>query len=337
MTLEERVDCLVECGKVLSQFDEKQESVFRRAGMENPWFTIKNIRDAVKSISEKYLYRTRLEAWLEDYNFDSVQPQNVGLILAGNIPLVGIHDIISVFISGHKAYIKPSSKDKVLCNYFVDTLCEIDDRAKAYLTVVERLKDYDAVIATGSDNSGQHFEKYFSNVPHIIRKNRSAVAIIKKEDTVDDIQGIGRDLLGYFGLGCRNVSKIYFENGVDTDIFFKAIYDFRDVINHNKYKNNYDYSSALYLMNNEKFLTNDFVILRPERSLHSRIACVHYEYFDNLVDLEIDLNLIKDQIQCVVSSEPIGGFTHVPFGQAQCPALDDYADGIDTLSFLTNL
>ncbi len=332
--LEKRIKVLAELGKQLSSVDGEIESIIQKTYKENPWFTRENVLKAVQGIASAYLNEKALSELISNYNLPVSKPKVIGLVLAGNIPLVGIHDVICTYISGHQAQIKLSDKDKVLMTYFLTKLFELDANANHQIKVVDKLDAYDAVIATGSNSTGKYFEKYFAHVPHVIRKNRNAVAIITNKDVEKGIEPIASDILDYFGLGCRNVSKLYLEEGVEVDRIFEAVESWSHVANHNKYKNNYDYSYALYLMNKEKFFTNNYLILRPNENIASRIACVHYETFNDINQLEKDLIHKKDQIQCIVSSNPVEGFRQFDFGQAQSPALDDFADGVDTLKFL---
>ncbi|MDA8692978.1 acyl-CoA reductase [Saprospiraceae bacterium] len=336
MILSERIEALVQLG--LSIDHDSNDELYRRAVAENPWFTVSSIIQSIDAIKNSFLDKDKLQNWLNEYNVSDAQTgRKVGLILAGNIPLVGFHDMMSVFLSGHNVIMKLSDKDKLLPTYFIHYLIGMYPELQSTFSIVERLVDYDAVIATGSDSSANIFKKYFNHVPHIVRRNRNGVAVISANDTEKDLSELHHDIFDYFGLGCRNLSKVYLEKGVSPDMVFKVIEPVRDIIHHNKYKNNYDYSYALYLMNQDKFLTNDFMIFRESPDLVSRIACLHFEYYDSRNDLESKLTEVKDKLQCVVSSEPVLDFTHFTFGQAQKPALHDYADGVDTLEFLSQL
>jgi hypothetical protein len=336
MILEERIEALVRLGQSIN--NESNKELYRKAVAENPWFTVSSIEQSMNAIKDCFLDRDKLYEWLSNYDIPKEQTnKSVGLILAGNIPLVGFHDILSVFLSGHSVMMKLSDKDKLLPTYIIHLLIGIYPELQSTFKIIDRLEDYDAVIATGSDSSANIFEKYFNHVPHIIRRNRNGVAVITADDTQNDLSELPHDIFDYFGLGCRNVSKIYLEKDVSTDLIFKTIESHRDIIHHNKYKNNYDYSYALYLMNKDKFLTNDFMIMRESADISSRIACLHYEYYEDKNDLESKLSIVKDKLQCVVSSEPVLDFSHFKFGQAQKPALGDYADGVDTMTFLSQI
>ena len=313
------------------------EDIIRKAKATNPWFDEASISAAVESIATKYLSESVLTAWAKSYNIANSDPKKVGLILAGNIPFVGIHDLISVFIAGHISLYKPSDRDTVLIDFFVKSLSEKNASANQYFSKIDRLLQYDAVIATGSDASAKHFKKYFSKVPHIIRRNRNGVAVVYNNSSEQDMALLAEDILGYYGLGCRSVSKVYLEKGVEYGKIFEALEAHKNVINHHKYCNNYDYSYALYLLNQEEFYTNDFLIMRPHHTLTSRIACLHYEYFDSTDTLENNLNELSEDIQCIVSDREIGKCNVIPFGSCQKPGLSDYADRVDTLEFLSNL
>jgi len=336
MTLNDRIDALVALAQSIDH--EANHAMYVQAKLKNPWFTIDNIKKAIDSIQDQFLNEDKLNEWLSHYSIDDNKgPKKIGLILAGNIPLVGMHDILSVFLSGHESIIKMSDKDTILTTYLINKLQALSPETSSYFSTVERLSDYDAVIATGSDSTSRVFNKYFSHVPHIIRRNRNGIAVISISDNRDTLKDFHHDLFDYFGLGCRNVSKVYLENGVSTDLIFESIVGASDIINHNKYKNNYDYAYALYLMNQEDFKTNDILIMRENESIASRIACLHYEYYQDKSSLEKSLISQRDNIQCIVSSFPVDGFSHFKFGEAQCPALSDYADGVDTIQFLSDL
>jgi hypothetical protein len=336
MTLYDRIDALVAFGQSIDH--EANHPMYVQAKLKNPWFSIDNIKKAIDNIQDQFLNKDKLNEWLSHYTIDEIKsPKKVGLILAGNIPLVGIHDILSVFLSGHESIIKMSDKDTILTTYLINQLIAVSPETSTYFSTVERLTDYDAVIATGSDSTSIVFKKYFSHVPHIIRRNRNGVAVISTSDDQETLKDFHHDLFDYFGLGCRNVSKVYLEQGVSTDLIFESIINASDIINHNKYKNNYDYAYALYLMNQEDFKTNDVLIMRDNESIASRIACLHYEYYQDISSLEKSLSAQRDNIQCIVSSSPIDGFSHFKFGEAQYPALSDYADGVDTIQFLSDL
>ena len=247
LELDQRVGILAQLGQRLKEDNAIPDSVLSKVKQHNPWFIKENVTRALNGIIDEYLDLSKIQAWVSSYKIQNQSPKKIGLILAGNIPLVGIHDIVSVFISGHHAQVKLSDKDNILLPYILKELESISQETKDYFQVVERLKDYDAVIATGSNTSQKYFEKYFGNVPHIIRANRNGVAIIYIDSKAEDIAKLGKDIFSYFGLGCRNVSKVYLEEGVKLEQFYEPIDKYYDIINHHKYKNNYDYTHACLL------------------------------------------------------------------------------------------
>lgn len=336
MNLQERIEALLKLAQVLQ--NDNIEPVIRQAKIHNPWFAEENIRKSIDAICTQMLTKENLESWAANYKIKSVQPKNIGLVLAGNIPLVGFHDILSVFLSGHYLKVKLSSKDEVLNKFIINNLNNINSSYNSYIQIVDRLDNYDAIIATGSNNSARYFEKYFSSVPNIIRKNRNAIAILDGHESEEDLVNLSHDMLQYFGLGCRNVSKIYFPKNYEIGPLMETIIKHHsDIVNHNKYKNNYDYNYALFMMDKESFLTNDILIFKEDVEIASRIASVHFEYYSNLEKVKNDVRNNENKIQCVVSNLDLGQIKTIPFGQAQNPTLMDYADGLDTMEFLTNL
>lgn len=338
VTLEERIACLSSLGAFIEEeLAQSLRPVIEQSIIENPWFTEGNVKTALSSVAHQYLSKDHLVRWASSYGIKESSKKRVGLVLAGNIPMVGIHDVISVFTAGHVAHLKYSSKDKVLIKRLIDEMATIDDRSREYFKEVDKLTDIDAVIATGGDTAATHFEYYFSKYPHIIRKNRSSVAVLTGNESVDDFKALGKDIFTYFGLGCRNVAKIYVPKGYEFNQFYEAIIEYSHVIEHNKYKNNYDYTHAIYLLGQHPFLTNNFLIIREDESMASRISCLHYESYENLESLSLKLINESDQIQCIASSVSLQGVNVLPLGACQEPGLDDYADGVDTMAFLTEL
>lgn len=338
MNLGERIDALIKLGEQLSINEDIQNAAVKRAYLENKWFVEENSKQAIHAIARHFLERKKLEQWLSAYSIsDEISPKKIGLILAGNIPLVGFHDVLSVFISGHISVIKLSDKDKILLPAILQLLQEIDARTSAYFEIVERLTDYQAVIATGSDNTAVHFEYYFKHVPNIIRRNRNAVAILHGQETREDIVTLGKDIFNYFGLGCRNVSKLYLPTDYDLQFIMEALHDYKELVLHNKYKNNFDYNYAIYLLNQDEFLMNGCVLLKESSDISSRIAMLGYEYYNSIEELVPVLNERDNEIQCVVSNQQIENINTIPHGRAQEPSLADYADGVDTFEFLLKL
>lgn len=298
----------------------------------NGWFTVENCIYAFKEWGN-LLTKENLESWITNYDLNTNKEKVVALIMAGNIPLVGFHDLICVLITGNKALVKLSSNDQKLIPLLVKYLEHVEPCFKGQVTFTkEKLENYDAVIATGSNNTSRYFEYYFGKKPNIIRKNRNSVAVLSGKETNEELTALGEDIFRYFGLGCRSVSKLFIPKEYNVDIFFKAIFSHNDIINHNKYANNYDYNKAVYLMSEFKILDNGFLILKKEPSYGSPIASLFYEYYDHLDDLKSKLKQDEDKIQCIVSSGFVNG--EVAFGQTQKPSLNDYADGIDTVNFL---
>lgn len=337
MTLDSRIELLGKLGDKLTASDDSLEAVVTKAVRENPWFTMDSVQKSFDAIASQYLDRDKLKTWVSQYQIPEEDYKRVALILAGNIPMVGIHDVISVFVSGNKALIKLSDKDKVLIPFLIDTMISLGPNARDYFEIVPKVSNFDAVIATGSNASGSYFERYFSDVPNIIRKNRNGVAVLYNSVSSNELQALGDDIFTHFGLGCRNVSKLYLEEGFELQRIFEAVLDHGDVISHHKYKNNYDYNNALFLLNNESFLTNNFLILKEETSVSSRIASLHYEYFKNEDELQDLIKSKETEIQCVVGHATIDGLDVIPFGQAQYPSITQYADGVDTLEFLSRI
>ena len=298
----------------------------------NPWFTATSIADALNALA--HMVRPEaLEKWLDTYTIPPpAMRKRIGLILAGNIPLVGFHDIFTVAFSQNRAVVKPSAKDNYLLPHVFDRFFDATHNPDFQIEwFSERLPEVDAVIATGSNNTSRYFEYYFGKYPHIIRKSRSSVAILTGSETDEELSALGTDIFSNFGLGCRNVSKLYVHEDFDLDRFFKAIYPFHDIINHHKYANNFDYYRALWMLNNEDLLENGFLLLRPSEALSSPIGTLFYQRYDDADRLREELNARRDEIQCIVSLED------VPFGKSQQPELWDYADGVDTMDFLLRL
>jgi len=242
-----------------------------------------------------------------------------------------------VFAAGHRAQIKLSDKDQYLLPYLLQLLAKFDERAGSYFEIVPNLRDFEAVIATGSNNSSRYFEAYFSKVPNIIRKNRNAIAVLTGDESAEELQRLGEDVFQYFGLGCRNVSKIYVPRQYDFNTLLEALYEYRGIILHTKYKNNFDYNYALYILNKTTHLANGCIILTESQSLQSRIAGLHYEYYDNLAQMDAEIEARAEEIQCVVAQDNLLSARTLPFGKAQQPELWDYADGVDTMQFLLAL
>ena len=301
---------------------------------ENAWFTEDNVRLSIENISKVFLNEQNLETFVSKHKMTANNtPKKVGLVLAGNIPAVGFHDLLCVLLSGNIALIKLSSNDAILMKFLINKLIELDSDCKNFIQIVERLNDADALIATGSDNTAKHFEYYFAKKPHIIRKNRSSVAILRGDETRTDLGNLGNDIFQYFGLGCRNVSKFYVPAGYIFDKFYEAIDYWNTICLHHKYNNNYDYNKSIYLVNGVKHLDNGFLLLKQDEALVSPISVCFWETYNSESHLKELINGQKDKIQCIVSKD--GFFENsYNFGDAQIPNLEDFADGIDTMEFL---
>ena len=301
----------------------------------NGWFTPEQVYFSVQSWA-KALTETNLNQWLSPYDFSKTTPKKIGLVLAGNIPLVGFHDFLSVLISGHDVLVKTSSNDQHLLKFLAKYLISIQPELNSKITFVEgKLEGFDAVIATGSNNTARYFEFYFKDKPSIIRKNRNSVAVLNGTESHEDLVRLGEDIFRYFGLGCRNVSKLFVPKDYNFDSFFKAMYEYREVIQYEKYANNYDYNKAVFLMSNFQLLDNEFLTIKEDSSYASPISSVFYEFYENIDEIKNRLNTDAEQIQCVVSNNLIEN--SVSFGQTQQPRLWDYADNVDTLAFLSKI
>ena len=335
MILDKRIDSLVKLGNAIRDFDtETFDKLAESARNENLWFTTESVEKSLTGIS-RFLERDNLIEWTNRYDLKKVSPKKVGLIMAGNIPLVGFHDFLSTLISGHHAILKLSSKDSKLLGLLINELLEIAPAFGNYITVQEEfLKNYDAVIATGSDNSSKHFEYYFRKYPNVIRKNRTSCAILTGDETPEELSLLGNDIFSYFGLGCRNVSKLFLPIGYDFNILLNKWDTHKSVIHHHKYANNYDYQKSILLVNLLPFLDNGFVLLQENEKLVSPISVLYYEYYNNEGALKDQLQSHHQKIQCVVGKTELAT---VRFGQAQFPEVWDYADGVDTLKFLSSL
>jgi hypothetical protein len=301
----------------------------------NGWFTPEQVYFSVQSWGNA-LTETNLNQWLSSYDFSKITTKKVGLVLAGNIPLVGFHDFLSVLISGHDVLVKTSSNDQHLLKFLAKYLITIQPELNSKITFVEgKLEGFDAVIATGSNNTARYFEFYFKDKPSIIRKNRNSVAVLNGNETHEDLVGLGEDIFRYFGLGCRNVSKLFVPKDYNFEAFFKAMYAYREVIQYEKYANNYDYNKAVFLMSNFQLLDNEFLTIKEDTSYSSPISSIFYEFYDNLEAVKSRLQEDADQIQCIVSKNLTEN--SIAFGQTQQPKLWDYADNVDTLAFLTKI
>ncbi|MFT3936551.1 MAG: acyl-CoA reductase [Chitinophagaceae bacterium] len=333
MKLQERIDLLVKLGNYLQSNDMEWQAVKHKAERQNGWFTQDFIDLAVNNIVSGFLGQETLEDFATFYSIPEEQtsPKTVGLVMAGNIPLVGFHDWLCIFLSGHKAMVKPSAKDRVLITHIVSKLASWQPAVNTQTIFSEMLKGCDAYIATGSNNSARYFDYYFSKYPHIIRRNRTSVAILTGDETPAELEQLADDVNLYYGLGCRNVTKIYVPKEYDFVPLLETFKKYAAFAEHNKYKNNYDYQLALLLLNNKFYMTNGAILLAENESPFSAISQLHYQFY-NESPAEIISSLQNNQdIQCVIGKQGIA------FGQAQQPSITDYADGVDTMAFLLKL
>ena len=333
---EKRWEALAALGSLLRKKDAELEREIRLAVQQNAWFTETFVEKSIDALAEM-LNEEALKEWKSSWaHLTSAQsPKKVGLILAGNIPLVGFHDVLCVLAAGHVALIKCSSQDKQLLPFVLQKLCTLEPTFEQQISYVEKLENFDAVIATGSNNSSRYFDYYFSKVPHIIRKNRNSIGIIRGDESTEELQALGNDIFDYFGLGCRNVSKLMVPKNYQFDTFFEAIESFKQLSQHHKYLNNYDYNKSILLVNGEPHLDNGFLLLKEDKKLTSALAVLHYETYENEEELCKQLKEQSEEIQCIACMHPLNVTNQVvPFGATQKPRLWDYADGVNVMDFL---
>jgi len=352
MLVKDRIEAFAKLGDFLSQFTPdkimKNDAIphndlffdvfktqIKRAYEFNGWFTEDNILYAFNEWS-KILNYNNLNKWTSLYDLNNNSSKKVAIITAGNIPLVGFHDFLSVLISGNNVIVKQSSNDRHFLPLIAKYLEKVAPDFNRKIEFTDKnLKGFDAVIATGSNNTARYFEYYFGKHPNIIRHNRNAIAVISGKESENDLKNLGEDIFRYFGLGCRSVAKIFVPKGYDFDLLFRAIYPFKNIIEYKKYENNYDYNKAVYLMSEFKIIENGFIMFKEDSSYTSPIASLFYEYYEDLDKLKIKLKQDEESIQCIVGNMEIENM--VQFGETQKPQLSDYADGVDTMDFLQRL
>lgn len=352
MNLDVKKNAFVKLGQFLSQFaanefvknndvchnDEffsKFEELIHSSVNYNGWFTLEQVVISINSWASA-LTQDNLDKWTSKYDFSSEPNKRVGLILAGNIPLVGFHDFISVLISGNIAKVKMSSNDQKLLPFLATYLVAVEPGFASRFDFIEgKMEGFDAVIATGSNNTARYFDYYFNSVPNIIRKNRNSVAVLDGTESHEDMVALGKDVFTYYGLGCRNVSKIFVPEGYVFDSFYQGMFEYKDVIEYEKYSNNYDYNKAVFLMSEFKILDNGFLTVKEDKGYASPISSVFYEYYTDINEVKARLAEDVDKIQCIVSNNLVDG--SIAFGQTQEPQLWDYADNVDTIAFLLGL
>lgn len=316
-------------------FYDRMLAHIESAQHHNGWFTPEQMRFALNSWATALTLKN-VNTWLEGYDFSTTQPKTIGLVLAGNIPMVGFHDVLSVLISGHHALVKTSSNDQKIVPFLIDYLIACEPEIKNCIQFTEgKLEGFDAVIATGSNNTARYFEYYFKDKPSIIRRNRNSVAVLDGTETKEELIQLGEDIFRYFGLGCRNVSKLFVPQGYSFDTFFEAMFTYNEVIQYDKYANNYDYNKAVFLMSLFPILDNGFLTIKEDTGYASPISSVFYEYYNTLDEVKQRLENDAEQLQCIVSNALVPN--SIAFGQTQCPELWDYADHVNTLDFLKSI
>ncbi|MEM9325828.1 MAG: acyl-CoA reductase [Bacteroidota bacterium] len=312
--------------------EDRKQHLFRSAEIQNPWFTTYNTQLAWKGIISM-LDPADLRSWVDNYPLRPSNSATVGIVMAGNLPLVGFHDLLCVLLSGHRAAVKMSSQDGILMGQMVQWLCELEPQLTSFVEQRELLKDIDAVIATGSDNSARYFNYYFGKIPHIIRKNRTSVAVIDGDESPEEIRALGHDIYSYFGLGCRNVSKVYVPQDFEITSIFPNLESYQKVIDHHKYRNNYDYNKSIYLVNKDPHLDTGFGLWVDSDELVSPISVTYWQRYAEQNELWEHLRKQEEKIQCIVGRNPKA----ILFGSAQSPKVWDYADNVDTMAFLSGL
>lgn len=336
LTAEKLIIAFKKLNEFLAKPSEEFKNLVYSAQNSNAWFTPDEVRKAVRALNNM-LNANDLEAWFKDIII-TTKPKRIGLILAGNIPMVGFHDVLSVLATGNIALIKLSSSDDKLLPALLTELIAIEPLLGEQIVYTDRLKDFDAIIATGSNNTSRYFDYYFGKVPNIIRKNRNSVAVLTGNESSEEIAQLGHDVFDYYGLGCRNVSKIYIPEDYDIKNFFEPVESFKDITNHFKYNNNYDYNKSIYLVNLAEHFDNGFLLLREDKSMSSPLAVLYFERYKTLGEVEEFLAAAAENIQCVVSGADLNLRTPVlSFGQSQTPRLWDYADNVNTIEFLNGL
>jgi len=330
MKLQNRIELLLRLREYLKENDSELQDITTKASVTNGWFVPQFINLAINNIADHFLEESKLRAWVNYYRIDdNIEPKNVGIVMAGNIPLVGFHDFLCAFISGHIQTVKLSSKDDILLKHLVQKMYSWEVTMQNYVSFANMLKGCDAYIATGSNNSAVYFDYYFSKYPSIIRRNRTSVAILTGNESKEDLEKLSDDIHIYFGLGCRNVTKIFVPREYDFVPLLQSFYAYKYFADHHKYKNNYDYNLSIMIMNNRFYMTNESTLLIENDSFFSPISQLNYSFYDDLEILEASLKDNQD-IQCLVGKD-------IAFGQAQVPELMDYADGVDTMQFLLTL
>ncbi|MDB5228194.1 MAG: NAD-dependent aldehyde dehydrogenase [Bacteroidota bacterium] len=334
MNINNRWKAFVKLGDFILENKEELQNVIHKAYQYNTWFTDENTQKALQNIALQFLNEEKLEQWLSQYDLNKTHQQTIAVVAAGNIPMVAFHDILCILITGNTLMLKLSEKDKYLFPFLLEKLSGIEPGFKDQIIIKERLEKFNAIIATGSNNSAKHFEYYFGKYKHIIRKNRNSIGVLNGNETTDEIEKLGEDVFDYFGLGCRNVSKIFIPTGYDLMRLKEGLSKHIYVNQHTPYMNNLDYQRTLYLMNQTPFPDIDFINIIQHKGLHSPISTLYYEHYNSLDEVKNYISHEKENIQCIVGNADIENI--LPFGKSQQPGLSDYADNVDTMKFILN-
>lgn len=332
MNVQQRIELLEKLRNYILSNEAQWEEVKLRASHQNGWFIPEFIELAINNIAVGYLSPEALQKVVGSYQLNEpvAAVKKVGIIMAGNIPLVGFHDLLCCFLAGHQAMVKLSSKDEVLMRHIIQKLGEWAPETGSLIQIGELLKGCDAYIATGSNNTARYFEQYFGKYPHIIRKNRTSAALLDGTETAEQLSSLADDVFQYFGLGCRNVTKLYVPKNYDFIPLLEAFKKYASLADHHKFKNNYDYQLAILIINKKFYMTNGNVLLYEDASLFSPISQLNYEFYESK-EAVIQSLQNREDLQVLV------GTPEFPLGSAQCPGITDFADGVDTLKFLRSI
>lgn len=338
MTLNQRIALLVQLGGYLTSDNELFHAIMHRTQFNNGWLTVENCKKAARNIARHFLLPAQLENWAKHYVIrDNSNPKKVGIIMRSNVPFVGFHDMLAVFLSGNQSIIKLSDQDKFIIPHLLKKMGDWNSKSKSYFEIKDRLTAFDGIIATESNNSTRYFEQYFGKYPNIIRKNRRAVAVLDGSETAEELYDLGKDIFEYFGLGDRNVSKIFIPRDFNFEPLLEAFHRYNSIVLNTKYKNNFDYNYAMYMLNKVKYKANGCILLIEDEAVTSRIASIHYEFYEEKDTLVRRLTAQASEIQNVVTKMDLPNIKTITFGQSNQPSLMDYADEIDTMEFLINL
>lgn len=333
MNIEKRIAAFANLGDYILENPVLLQEIVNKTFIYNTWFTKENTNRALQNIAKEFLNKEKVQNWISAYDLEhtTYDSKVIAIVAAGNIPMVAFHDILCVLISGNQLQLKLSEKDKYLLPFIFEKLTEIEPAFKDTIYIQFKLENFDAIIATGSNNTARYFEYYFSKYKNIIRRNRNSIAILTGNETEEDIENLGHDIFDYFGLGCRNVSKIFVPKDFDLYSLKEGLSKHIGVNQHNQYMNNLDYQRTLYLMNQTPLIDIDFINIVENKSLHSPISCLHVERYENIDEVNNYIIDEKENIQCVIGKD------YLAFGKSQQPGLSDYADNVDTMKFILSL